>query len=353
MADELPQPDIAKDPHAVVPVEEMQSSSEKIPPPVIDSTAGNPGAFTDMTDELPQPVIAQDPVVEETQNPTPPPVADSSAEMVVLPQPGIPHAAPVEEIQNPTPPPRIDSTANMAVPPQPDKTQHPHAVAPVEPHVEPATVNVPEEAVVAEGLVEEPTSYFDGPMAESMKDFDPADHADNKGEFTKAVNENPNITFSEPHHEPHGEASEYYGDATPTVVEKDANIVIMPEPEPVAHHNDDFIPVTTKPEEPRQKTEPVPVPNYGMPSYPMNLGSEREVWDGEREGLHNPYDAAYSSSIPSSEIPKQVERSAAPSIRFVDLFHFFHSFFDGPFKMSEADPFADSVTPGISFSART
>ena len=204
MADELPQPDIAKGPRAVVPVEEMQSSSEKIPPPVIDSTAGNLGAFTDMTDELPQPVIAQDPVVEETQNSTPPPVTDSSAEMLVLPQPDIP--------------PVIDSTADMAVPPQPDKTQHPHAVAPVEPHVEPATVNVPEEVVVAEGLVEEPTSYFDGPMAESMKDFDPADHADNKGEFSEAVNENPSITFPEPHHEPHGAASEYYGDATPTLL---------------------------------------------------------------------------------------------------------------------------------------
>jgi hypothetical protein len=327
MADELPQPDIAKDPHAVVPVEEVQSFSGNIPPPVIDSTVGNPGAFTDMPDELPQPIIAQDPhVVEETQKLTSPPVIDSSAD-----KPEYPHAAPVEEIQNPTPPPVIDSTADIPIPPQPDTTQHPHAVAPVELHVEPAAANVPkpaeDEVVVAEGLVEEPTSYFDGPMAESLKDFDPtdhADHADNKAEFSEAVNENANITFPEPLHEPHGEAREYYGDAMPTAVEN-AN-VIMPEPEPEAHHNDDFIPVTTKLEEIQQKTEPVPVPNYGMPSYPMNLGSEREVWGGEREGLPNPYDAGYSSSVPSSEIPKQVERSAAPSIRFVDLFYFFNYF---------------------------
>jgi hypothetical protein len=43
------------------PTSYLVETTGYIPPPVIDSTAGNPGAFTNLTDELPQPVIAQDP----------------------------------------------------------------------------------------------------------------------------------------------------------------------------------------------------------------------------------------------------------------------------------------------------
>lgn len=309
-AAKLPQPDVAPD-HVTPPAEETQNPTGYIPPPVIDSTAGNPGAFTDVTDELPEPDVAQDPRT----------------------------VAPVDEVEKPTgyiPPPVIDSTAgnfgsftDMVNVPPPVIAQDPHAVAPVEPHVEQPAEPEP---LIAEALVEEPASYFDGPMTESVIDFEPTDHADDK---RGAVDENANTISTEPYH---GEAAEYYHDVIPTtqVVHENVNVV-FPEPdlgqreEPEAHYHDDFVPVTTEreiQEETQQKTEPiivpVPVPNYDMPSYPMNLGSGQEVWGGEHdygpEGLSRSY--ASVPIVPSSENLKQVERSPAPSIRFVDLLLF-------------------------------
>jgi hypothetical protein len=40
-------------------IEETQDPTGYIIPPVIDTTVGNPGAFTDVIDDLPQPNIAQ------------------------------------------------------------------------------------------------------------------------------------------------------------------------------------------------------------------------------------------------------------------------------------------------------
>ena len=263
------------------PVEETQSPTGYIPPPVIDSTAGNPGAFTDVTDDLPQPDIAQDP---------------------------------------------------QAV-----------AVAPVEPPVDPATINAPEPAEPAtttEALVDEPTSYFGKPMTESIKDFEPVDDADNTPEVSEVVPANANIISPEPHHEQNGEAAEYsHGDVIPTteeVVPENANVV-PPEPdlghreEPAAHHDDDAVPVVTEPkkqEEPQEKSEPVSiaapvaVSSYDLPSYSLNFGSEREIWGGEHD--HGAYP---SSSVPivdpSSEDVKRVEESPAPSIKLVDFYYLF------------------------------
>ena len=261
------------------PVEETQSPTGYIPPPVIDSTVGNPGAFTDITDDLPQPDIARDP----------------------------------------------------------------QAVAPVEPQVEPAALNPPEpaaepEAVLTEALVDEPTSYFNEPMTESVKDFEPVDHTDNTPEPSEAVPANTNVISPEPHHE----AAEYYrGDVIPTTVEvvpePENTNVVFPEPdlgqreEPESHVYDDGPVVTEveRQEEPQvqQKSEPVlipvpvPVPNYDMPSYPMNLGSEREVWGGEQD--HDGYPSSVPVVNPSSEDVEKVEGSPAPSIRFVDFISFF------------------------------
>jgi hypothetical protein len=58
--------------------------------------------------------------------------------------------------------------------------QDPQAIA-VEPPVEPATLIPPEAAEpdkITEALVDEPTSFFAKPMAESIKDFEPVDHPD-------------------------------------------------------------------------------------------------------------------------------------------------------------------------------
>ena len=260
------------------PVEETQSPTGHNPPPVIDSTVGNPGAYTDVTDDLPQPDIVQDP----------------------------------------------------------------QAVAPV---VEPATLNPPEpaepEAIITEALVDEPSSYFVEPIAESIKDFEPVDHADNTAEVSEAVHGNTNVISLEPHLEQNDEATQYYrGDVIPTtdgVVPENVNI-ILPEPDlghredSEVHDHDDPVPVATEPEiqeEPQQKPEPiaipvpVPVPHYDMPSYSMSLGSEREVWGGEHDH------GAYPSLVPvvnsSFEDVKQVERSPAPSVRFVDFYSIFFS----------------------------
>ena len=289
-------------------VEEIQSPTGYIPPPVIDSTVGNPGAYTDVTDDLPKPDIAQDP----------------------------------------------------------------QAVIPVEQLVEPATLNPPEpaepEAMITEALVDEPSSYFVEPMAESIKDFEPVDHADNTAEVSEAVHGNTNNAISpEPHHEQNGEAAQYYrGEVIPTtdeVVPENVNIVL---PEPDLGHREDSehdvpVPVATEreiqeepqqksepiampvpvpiatereiQEEPQQKSEPIaipvpvpvpiPAPHYDMPSYPMNLGSEREVWGGEHD--HGAYPSSVPVVNPSSEDVERVEESPAPSIRFVDFYSKFFS----------------------------
>ncbi|KAH6908970.1 hypothetical protein BKA70DRAFT_1222523 [Coprinopsis sp. MPI-PUGE-AT-0042] len=46
---------------AVVPDDDPMSPQGYVPPPLVDTTAGNPGAFTDDPDSLPQPIIATDP----------------------------------------------------------------------------------------------------------------------------------------------------------------------------------------------------------------------------------------------------------------------------------------------------
>ena len=124
-------------------VKETQGITGYVPPPVIDCTVGNPEAFTDLIDDLPQPDIAQDP----------------------------------------------------------------HAFGPVEPHVEPATLNPPEpsepETIITEALVDgEPIPYSVEPMEESIKDSETVDHADNTAEFSEAVNGNANVISHEPFADP-------------------------------------------------------------------------------------------------------------------------------------------------------
>jgi hypothetical protein len=256
------------------PVDDLQSPIGYMPPPVLDSTVGNPGAFTDEPDELPQPKIAKDP----------------------------------------------------------------HALASVEPQVGPATVvpevtpqHEPEpEALTDEALVEEPASYFDEPVAE-IKDLQAADHVDDTIAFSEAVHET--ISFPEPDYG-NGEAAEYYrGDVIPTTseaVHQNVNVA-LPEPEAETHHHDGVIPVTTeRQEESQQKAQPivipipVPLPNYELSSYPMNFSSGEEVWGEEhgygREGLHHPYPSSVPVIVPNPEDPKQVESGPAPNIRFVDIF---------------------------------
>ncbi|KAF8804295.1 hypothetical protein BYT27DRAFT_6700590 [Phlegmacium glaucopus] len=307
------------------PVDELQSPTGYFPPPILDSTVGNPGAFTDEPDELPQPDIAQDPFAAV---------------------PSIPATLPPPVVEDPTgyiPPPILDSTVGNPGAftdepdelPQPDIVQDPLAVASVEPEPE---------AVIVEALVEEPSSYLD----ESLPEIKPADHVDNTIASNEAVHEN--TLSSEPDHG-QGEAAEYYrGDVILTsseAVHENANIV-LPEPEVEMRHHEDVIPVPTTEPERQEETQqqqnpiaipiPVPLPNYELSSYPMNMSSGQEVWGDEndgygREGPHHSYPSSVPIIIPNSEDLKRVDRSAAPSIR-----------------MPEADPFADPIAPRITVS---
>jgi hypothetical protein len=159
-------------------------------------------------------------------------------------------------------------------------------------------MHLSQQSLITEAMVDEPTSYFVEPMAESIKDFEPVEHVPTTGEV---VPENATVVFPEP------------------------NLGQRMEPE--AHHDndDDSVPVASTERETQQITEPVipmpipssvPVPNYDMPSYSMNMGSE--VWGGD------PSSSSVPIVFPSTEEDdvKHVESSPEPSIRFVDLFFF-------------------------------
>ena len=248
------------------PVDDLQSPIGYIPPPVLDSTVGNPGAFTDEPDELPQPEIAKDP----------------------------------------------------------------HALASVEPQVGPATVvpegtpqHEPEpEALTVEALVEEPASYLDEPIAE-VKDSQAADHVDDTIAFGGAVHET--VSFPEPDYGK-GEAAEYYrGDVIPTTseaVHQNANVALPgPEAETTERREE-----SQQKAQPIVIPIPVPLPNYELSSYPMNFSSGEEVWGEEhgygREGPHHSYPSSVPVIVPNPEDLKQVESGPAPNIRFVDILLF-------------------------------
>jgi hypothetical protein len=114
-------------------------------------------------------------------------------------------------------------------------------------------------------LVDDPTSYFDGPMAESCRST------------SEVVLENVDVVL-----EPNLRRM------MKTPVEQEE------QEEPPSQQKSVSIPFPV----------PIPVPNYDMPSYSMNLGSEQEVWGGEHDH-------------PSSEDVDWVKRSPAPSIKFV------------------------------------
>ena len=328
-------------PTTLSPVSELQSPTGYIPPPVLDSTLGNPGAFTDGLVELPQPEIVKDPYTVAAVEP-------STAEPATVHVP-----EPVAAVE-----PHVEPTTVAPVTVQREVIEDLHVVAAVETHV-PALVDAPEPVTVvpestrqyepeSEGThTEEHTVYFDKPFAESVEDFEPTDHIDHTTVLTKAVDKNVTAALPEPDYG-NGEAAEYYrGPVVPTSTSRavDENVVktVLPKPkveaEVVDHNNQKHvIAVTTTTERERRQEEttksiismPVPVPIYEVPSYPMNLGSGQEVWGGDehdygRQIMPNPYENAnaYPSSvvpviIPSSEDLKPVERT--PSVRFVHFF---------------------------------
>ena len=328
-------------PTTLSPVSELQSPTGYIPPPVLDSTLGNPGAFTDGLVELPQPEIVKDPYTVAAVEPN---TAESATSVDDAPEP----VAAVE--------PHVEPTTVEPVTVQHEVIEDLHVVAAVETHV-PALVDAPEPVTLVpestrqyepepEGThTEEPTVYFDKPFAESVEDFEPTDHIDHTTVPTSEAVDKNVVTAALPQ-EPdygNGEAAEYYrGPVVPMMTTSravDENVkTVLPKPKVEVEVVDKqkhviAVTTTTTERERRQESEttksismPVPVPTYDVPSYPMNLGSSgQEVWGGDehdygRQDMPNPYENAYPSSvvpviISSSEDLKPVERT--PSVRFV------------------------------------
>ena len=361
--------EVSPKPTTLSPVSELQSPIGYVPPPVLDSSRGNPGAFTDGLIELPQPNVVKDPYAVAVVEPNTEPATGDAPELVSTVEP---HVEPTT----------IHALQPVPVQPETAEDLHVVAAAAVETHV-PVIVDAPEPVTVVPDstlqyepepgamFTEEPTSYFDEPLVESIKDFEPSDHVNNVTVFTEAVYKDINASLPEPDYG-NGEAAEYYRgqvvvvSTTSRAVHENVNTVLpgpdfaKVEAEAVDNHSH-VIAVTTTTERKSQQEEatesismPIPVPTYEVSSYPMNLGSGQEVWGGEhnyeRQGILNPYENAYPSSvvpviIPISEDLKPVERT--PSVRFV---HFFLSLVgldsDSTIssRMSE-DPFTNPIAP--------
>lgn len=229
--------------------EETTSPTGYIPPPVVDSSVGNPGAFTDEPEALPQPDVVLDPYA----------ATNTTAEAPVADPKEVPVTEPKEET---SPPPPFGAPA-----------------------------------------VEDSSPYFGKPLVESIKDFDPVDAP---SEFSTAVIENTTIdpapadveheAIQEPDHEhgasdqgvlsmpiaeenpvhdkpaaqeehqapqessyEHGEAASYYR-GNPSMP--------IPEPQPVAASTSEDVPVKR---EPTQAAVPsfstTVMPSFDLPSY--------------------------------------------------------------------------------------
>ncbi|KAF9535176.1 hypothetical protein CPB83DRAFT_831235 [Crepidotus variabilis] len=201
---------------------EQSSPSGYVPPPVVSSTAGNPGAFTDDLDDLPQSQAVVDPYA-------------TLAEETTAPEPE--HAAPANE--------------------EPSK--------PVE--------EEPSKAVEAP-VMEPSTSYFDKPIAESMTSADspPAHHTVVTPEFAEVAQVIPvavvPVETTEP--APEGEAASYYrGDSD------------APAPEPHHEETKPTAPVTQpQPQSQTERSVAPSAPTFGAAVMPSYDNPSYNVWAG-------------------------------------------------------------------------
>ncbi|KAF8967511.1 hypothetical protein BDZ97DRAFT_1755936 [Flammula alnicola] len=358
---------IAASPEPVQPAvateqERATSPIGYVPPPVIDSSVGNPGAFTDDPEALPQPDVVKDPYAASNTGPPPPPAEEqttTSAEFV--------------------PPPVVDSSAGNpgafteepATLPQPEVVQDPDAAIntapppPAEAHaveehvVEEHVVEAREEPVTAAieaPVLEQTVSYFDKPMAESMLDFDPTEHVPT--EFVEAADANtsiaapapiPEVKPQEPDYE-QGEAASYYrGEPS------------MPIAEPHQPAADEYR-GEHQSEPAARETGQMPAPAFGttvMPSYDLPEYMSPDIWGG---ASHNqkPHNVWASSSVPPREQEEQRQYVGSlpipipvpvgePSGNGHGSLHSRASSFKMPNPHPEIteDPFADPVPPII------
>ncbi|KAH9482108.1 hypothetical protein JR316_0004203 [Psilocybe cubensis] len=284
--------EMAAPPPAKAPEEEQTSPTGYIPPPVIDSTAGNPGAFTDITESLPQADVVKDPFAPSPPS-QPAPVAEVAQVVEELP------VAPVAEAREVVDEVPAASTPEVA------------PVAEVVPAVEPSVpVEVPlplaeSPAPIKEEDAPEPVqpteashSYFDKPIVESILDFEVepsvAEPVADQGEAAQ-YNSGPGMPVAEPsvEVEPPTDLSRQEP-SVPTFVPDHP-----PEPEPVTPiHDEAAVPVPevvheaedtaqSQPEPERQvvaeilaPTPTVPVYHDSLPSY-MTMDDGHAVWGGD------------------------------------------------------------------------
>ncbi|CAA7259460.1 unnamed protein product [Cyclocybe aegerita] len=314
-------PEPAPVPARAETVEDIASPVGYIPPPVIDSSAGNPGAFTDEPEDLPQPEVAVDPFAASNTGPPVPPVEEAKSE--VAPQPAI-----------------------------------------EEPAVQPQVITAP--------ALEQTPSYFDKPMAESMKSAESLVPA-SRAEFAEAVEQNtaieaaapkaevqqptlpsaPAAQAQEPDYE-HGEAASYYrGDPSMPIAEPHR----VTEPEHEAEQ---------QPAEPEVVQQPIhaPVPQLSttvMPSYDLPEYSHQEIWGGASHGQapkphdvwsapsQDPAQSAYHGPLPVP-IPIPVPAGGASGAGNGHASYHGESSIRMPNPHPEpaySDPFADPVAPII------
>ena len=236
--------------------EEVASPTGYVPPPVLDSSVGNPGAFTDDPEALPQPDVVLDPYAATNTDP-------ATVE------------APVAELKEET-----------SVPP-------------------------PVEAPA----MEHSTSYFDKPLAESIIDFDPVEAP---SEFSAAVIENTTVdpppahveheAIQEPDYE-HGEAASYYqGDPSVPIAEAHP---VLNEPTTQDEHQD--------PQGPSYEHGEAASYYRGDPSIPIAephpvaaSTSEEHHYEGpvsvEKEPTHAAVPSFSTAVMPSYDLPSYMSQ---------------------------------------------
>lgn len=147
-----------------------------VPPPLVDSSIGNPGAFTDQTDELPQPLAVSDPFmppkassVKGPPSSYAPSVHDIPASVPVSKshgqepptEPESEPSAPRDVPLVPTPPPQVIPTGDVPVAADVPASIPEPEIALVPSASEPAQIYVPERPSTPLEKPDSASSYFD------------------------------------------------------------------------------------------------------------------------------------------------------------------------------------------------
>lgn len=290
---------------APVPETELTPTSPQgyVPPPLLDSSAVGPGAFTDDPDELPQPQVIQDPSLVQ-----PEPTKESPQVLVVDP--------PVEDSEALVESPVEESFPELAV-----EAAHPPETVVPESEVEPVVVEPQVEAVVAEPQVPVEVAVIERavqvPVTQEVAPVQPATPA-----------------------EPVGEAASYFN-----LPVQEEVIGVPPQPEeskiaveektlgggvgfPIPHEQSralDQTEVFTP--SPRSMSTPLPEQLASVPVYPVPVYDVHEVWGGAAH-KHGEEPRSTMTTMNGYGSPRTIDSSI---------------------RMSE-DPFADPVVPRIAVS---